>query len=104
MTGVLLWCFLVLVLMVVGAGVLEVRDFGVLAIVVLAVMELVWELRLEPEVFEIIGVKLEELGPEFLVVTGVELEELETVVFEVTGVGLELNELDPEVFGVPVVE
>ncbi len=67
MTGVLVWFFLVLVLMVVGAGVLEVRVVGVLAVVELGVVELVWELGLElvfAEVMEVAWVELElELQP-----------------------------------------
>ncbi len=61
-TGVLVWFFLVLVLMVVGAGVLEVRVIGVLAVVELGVVELVWELGLElvfAEVMEVAWVELE---------------------------------------------
>lgn len=83
MTGVLVWCFLVLVLMVVDAGVLEVRGVGVLAVVELGVVGLVWELGLElvvAEVMEVAGVELE---------LKVELE-----------LELELQPIDPQSCGV----
>ncbi|KAL9063872.1 MAG: hypothetical protein Q9161_009221 [Pseudevernia consocians] len=98
MTGVLLWCFLVLVLMVVGAGVLEVRDVGVLTVVVLGVVELVWELELELINAEVVKDCVLETDVDFSdgdverpVVAGVLEEELEVLLL---GVEVQVGVLD----------